>query len=134
MHTVDLAIACAGAVVIVALAAVLARQNYLLRIAGGFPLALRVRDNRWVYGIARYAGGQLLWYRGIGIGTGPTKVLQRGEVRVMSHRSPRPAELMSLPAAAIIVHCRDGDGTATLGFSDGGYTGFASWLEASAPS
>jgi Protein of unknown function (DUF2550) len=133
VHIVDIVVACAAVVLVSLLAAVLARQRYMLRVAGGVPLAVRVRGNRWVYGIARYAGGELRWYRGIGIGTRPTKVLYRNQLSILVHRAPVPAELPSLPAAAIIVECRYGEGTATFGFSEGAYTGFLSWLEASAP-
>ena len=133
MHIVDVLVGCAVVVVVVLLATVLARQRYMLRVAGGVPLAVCVRGNRWVYGIARYAGGELRWYRAIGIGTRPTKVLHRSELSVLTHRAPVPAELSSLPAAAVIVECRYGDGTATLGFSEGAFTGFVAWLEASAP-
>ncbi|MDQ2748387.1 MAG: DUF2550 domain-containing protein [Actinomycetota bacterium] len=133
MHIVDFLIGGAAVFILVMLAAVLARQRYMLRVAGGVPLALRVRGNRWVYGIARYADGDLRWYRGIGIGTRPTAVLHRSELSIVSHRPPGPAELASLPASAIIAECRYGDGTATFGFSESAYTWFVSWLEASAP-
>jgi hypothetical protein len=133
VHIVDMVLGCAVVLAVVLLATVLARQRYMLRFAGGVPLAVRVRGNRWVYGIARYAGGELRWYRGIGIGTRPTKVLLRSELSVLSHRAPVQAELSSLPAAAIIVQCRNGADTATLGFGESAFTGFVSWLEASAP-
>jgi hypothetical protein len=133
VHIVDIVFACTAVLVLVLLAAVLARQRYMLQVAGGIPLAVRVRGNRWVYGIARYAGGELRWYRGIGIGTRPTKVLHRTELSILVHRPPVAAELPSLPAGAVIVECRYGEGTATFGFSEGAFTGFTSWLEASAP-
>jgi hypothetical protein len=133
VHIVDVAVGCAAALVVVLSALVLGRQRYMLRVAGGVPLAVRVRGERWVYGIARYAGGELRWYRGIGLGTRPTKVLNRSELRILSHRAPAGPELSSLPAAAIIVECRNGEGTATFGFSEAAFTWFVSWLEASAP-
>jgi hypothetical protein len=133
VHAVDIAVVCVAALLVLLMAAVLARQRYMLRVAGGVPVAVRVHGNRWVYGIARYAGGELRWYRGIGIGTRPTKVLYRDQLTVLNHRAPLPEELPSLPASAIIVECRYGAGSATFGFSEGVYTGFISWLEASAP-
>lgn len=133
MHIVDFLIGGAVVLVLVLLGAVLARQRYMLRVAGGVPLAVQVRDNRWVYGIARYADGELRWYRGIGLGTRPTRVLDRSKLSIMTHRPPGPAELSSLPAAAIIVQCGYGQGTATFGFSESAFTWFVSWLEASAP-
>jgi hypothetical protein len=133
VHVVDIIVAVAAGLLVVLFAAVLARQRYMLRVAGGVPVAVRVRGNRWVYGIARYAGGELRWYRGIGVGTKPTSVLNREQLSVLTHRAPLPAELPSLPATSIVVECRYGDTTAVFGFSEGAYTGFISWLEASAP-
>lgn len=133
MRIVDVVVGCAVLLILVLLAMVLARQRYMMRAGGAVPLAVRVRGNRWVYGIARYSGGELRWYRGIGIGTRPTKVLHRSQLSVLTHRPPVPAELSSLPASAIVVDCRDGEGTATFGFSESAFTWFVSWLEASAP-
>lgn len=133
MHIVDIVLGFAVVLAVVLLATVLARQRYMLRFAGGVPLAVRIRGNRWVYGIARYADGELRWYRGIGIGTRPSKVLLRNELSVLTHRAPVQAELASLPAAVIIVQCRHGDDTATLGFGESAFMGFVSWLEAAAP-
>jgi hypothetical protein len=133
VHTVDLVVVCMVLVLVVVFAAVLARQRYMLRVAGGLPVAVRVRGNRWVYGIARYAGGELRWYRAIGIATRPTKVLDRSQLSILTHRPPDASELASLPATAVIVECRYGDGSATLAFSEGAFTGFISWLEASSP-
>ncbi|MCU1656824.1 MAG: hypothetical protein JWO57_1480 [Pseudonocardiales bacterium] len=133
MHAVDVVAVCAAVLVVLVAAAVLARQRYMLRVAGGLPVAVRVRGNRWIYGIARYAGGEFRWYRAIGIGTKPTKVLDRAGLRILTHRRPLPSELGSLPANAIVVECRAGDGSATLAFGEGAFTGFVSWLEASAP-
>jgi hypothetical protein len=114
--------------------AVLGRQRYMLRTAGAVPMAIQVRGNRWVYGVGRYVGGDLRWYRGIGFGTRPTIVLRRVDMRVLRHRHPEGAELASLPDTSFIVECANGpDGHAILGLSEGAFTGFVSWLEASAP-
>lgn len=133
MHAVDVVVACAAVLVAIVFIAVLARQRYMLRVAGGLPVAVRVRNNRWVYGIARYAGGELRWYRAIGVGTRPTKVLYRADLSVVSHRPPVASELSSLPDTSVIVECRAGEGSATLAFGESAFTGFVSWLEASAP-
>ncbi|MDT4892042.1 MAG: hypothetical protein QOE97_1077 [Pseudonocardiales bacterium] len=133
MHVVDLIAACAAVVVLVLFIAVLARQHYMLRVAGGQPVAFRVRNERWVYGIARYAGGEFRWYRALGIGTRPSKVLARNQLTVVGHRPPTPAEHNALPSSAVVVECRYGDAVAIMAFGEGGFTGFVSWLEASAP-
>lgn len=133
MHVVDLVVVCTVAVLLVLCAAVLARQRYMLRVAGGIPLALRRRGQRWQYGIARYVGSELRWYRSLGLATRPSRVLRRGELSVISSRRPEPTELSSLPASAVVVTCHDGADETLLALGDNAYTGFVSWLEASAP-
>jgi hypothetical protein len=133
VHTLDVVLACAVVVTIALLTAVLARQRYMLRVGGGQPVAVQVRGNRWIYGIGRYAGSELRWYRAIGFGTRPTRSLDRGELTLLRRRAPTAAELNALPATAVIVECRYGDGGATLAFGESGFTGFISWLEASSP-
>jgi hypothetical protein len=114
-------------------AAVLARQRYMLRVVGAIPLALRGGGERWLYGIARYAGGELRWYRSLGLGTRPSRVFRRSQLRVVGHRPPSADELRSLPAGAVIVECRTGGDDVVLAFGENAFTGFVSWLEASAP-
>jgi hypothetical protein len=134
VHAVDVAAVCVAIASLILLAAILARQRYMLRVAGGLPIAIRVRGHRWIYGIGRYAGGELRWYRALGLGTKPSRVLERRTMRIVSHRPPTSAELASLPDSAIVVECRDADSDMTLALADGAFTGFISWLEASAPS
>ncbi len=120
------------AVVLGLLALILARQRHMLHGPGGFPLAVR-RGTRWLYGVGLYEGDSLLWYRAIGIGTRPSRTLRREHIEVLSRRTPSPAELGSLPSTAVIVDLRDSTGEITLALADGAFTGFVSWLEASAP-
>lgn len=105
----------------------------MLRVSGAISLAIRVGGNRWLYGVARYVGGELRWYRALGFGTRPSKVLRRSQLRVVGRRAPDPSELKSLPAAVVIVECSDGIETTVLALGESAFTGFVSWLEASAP-
>ncbi|MDT4938543.1 MAG: hypothetical protein QOG80_2214 [Pseudonocardiales bacterium] len=134
MHAVDVIAVCAAVLLILALAAVLARQRYMLSVAGGQPVAVRVGNQRWIYGIGRYVGSELRWYRAIGLGTRPTAVLDRACLQILNHRPPLDSELGSLPPTAIVVECRNGDGAASLAFGESGFTGFVSWLEAASRS
>jgi hypothetical protein len=133
VHTVDIIGVCTAVVIAAAFAVILARQRYLLRASGTIPLAIRSRSSRWQYGVARFAGGDLRWYRSLGLATRPSRVLLRSELSVVGSRSPVGSELQSLPASAVIVECRDGRSEVVLGLSVSAYTGFVSWLEASAP-
>ena len=120
------------AIVVVALALVVARQRYMLKSQGGIPVAAR-RGNRWLYGVARYEGDELRWYRAFGIGTRPTRVLRRDDLQVLGRREPTRIEMSWLPASAVIVECRDGTGDIVIALADGAFEGFISWLEASSP-
>ena len=134
MRAVDVVLACGVVLVLIGCAALLARQRYMMRTAGGQAVAILLRADRWAYGIGRYAGGELRWYRAFGVGTRPSRVLERSNLTIVRHRKPETSELNSLPASAVIVDCRDTAGmTHTLAFGDSGFTGFVSWLESSAP-
>jgi hypothetical protein len=132
VHTVDVVVVCVVVVLLVTLAMIVSRQRYLLRSAGAFPLAVR-RGHRWVYGIARYVGAELLWYRTLGFATRPSRVFRRVELAVISRRAPAESELPSVPATAVIVECRVGTSQVVLAIGASAFTGFTSWLEASAP-
>lgn len=136
MHALDVIVVCAAAVVVLLCALVLARQRFMLHASGSTPMALRqerARGARWLYGVARYVGGELHWYRALGLGTRPSKVWRRADLAVLSSRSPADSELASLPAAAVVVECRSADGSVTFALGESAYTGFVSWVEASAP-
>jgi hypothetical protein len=133
VHIIDLLVVCAVVVVLVACGLVLARQRFMLHAAGSIPMAIRTRGTRWHYGVARYADAELHWYRALGLGTRPSRVWQRNELVVVSRRTPEGSELQSLPEAAVIVECKDGDTNPTLALGESAFTGFVSWLEASAP-
>lgn len=132
MHIVEILAAGAAALILVAILAILARQRFMLRAPGTIPVAFRARTPRWQYGVARYVAGELRFYRSLGLGTRPSRVMRRGELIVLGRRRPIEAERGSLPPRAIVVDCRDGAGELALAFSEGAYNGFVSWLE-SAP-
>lgn len=137
MPALDIAIVCAAVVVLVGCALILARQRFMLRAPGSIPVALKMAPaaaaSRWQYGVGRFHGGELRWYRSLGLGTRPNTVLHRRSMQVVSRRAPAPAELAAVPASAVIVECRDDGRPLSLALGEGAYTGFVSWLEASAP-
>lgn len=132
MHTVDVIVVCAAVVLVVVFAAVLARQRYMLRSTGALPLAIR-HGSRWQYGIGRYQDGELRFYRALGLGTRPSRVLRRGHVEVLVRRGPSEAERRSLPDSAVIVECRTDGEPLAFAIGESAFTGFVSWLESSAP-
>jgi hypothetical protein len=132
VHTVDLILVCVAAAIVLVFGGILARQRYMLRATGAVPLAVQ-RGNRWLYGVGRYQGGELRFYRALGVGTRPSRVLRRGHVEVLGRRAPRDNERGSLPPTVVVVECRaDGD-TFAIAIGESAFTGFVSWLESSAP-
>jgi hypothetical protein len=134
VHIIDIIVVCAAVLVLLACAVVLARQRFMLRAQGAIPVALLPGvGTRWQYGVGRYAGGELRWYRSLGVGTRPNRVIERRRITVLSRRAPLQSEHQSLPATAVVVEVRDGDSELHLALGESAYTGFVSWLEASAP-
>jgi len=132
MHTVDVTAVCIAVIAVILSAGILARQRYMLRSTGSVPLAMQ-RGNRWLYGVARYDGNELRFYRALGWGTRPTRVLRQGQVEVVGRRAPRPGESKTLPPTAVVVECRVEGETFAFAIGESAYTGFVSWLESSAP-
>ena len=132
MRVVDILAVCVVVLAVVVFAAVLARQRHMLRLGGAVPLAVQ-RGNRWQYGIGRYQGSELRWYRALGIGTRPSHVLRRGDVEVLRRRRRLDSEEHMLPDNVIVVSCRVGGDMLDLALGDSAFTGFVSWLESSAP-
>jgi hypothetical protein len=132
VHTVDIVLVCLAVVAVLAMIGILARQRQMLRTMGALPLAVQ-RGNRWLYGVGRYVGAELRWYRAIGVGTRPSRVLHRGQVEVLGRRGRRESESGSLPPTVVIVECRADGEMFALAIGESAYTGFVSWLESSAP-
>lgn len=132
MHTVDLILVLVAVAAVLAMIAIIARQRQMLRTMGALPLAVQ-RGNRWLYGVGRYVGAELRWYRAIGVGTRPTRVLRRGQVEVLARRGPLETERGSLPTSVVIVECRADGELFALAFGESAFNGFVSWLESSAP-
>lgn len=132
MHTVDIIVVCTAVVIVVVFAAILARQRHMLRTAGALPMALQ-RGNRWLYGIGRYQDDELRFYRALGWGTHPSRVLRRGKVDVLARRPPLDTEAGVLPPTAVVVECRTEGETLNFAIGESAFTGFVSWLESSAP-
>lgn len=133
MRAVEVIAVCVFLLVTGTIAAIVLRNRWLLKSGGAIPLAVRRGDGRWSYGTGRYFGGELRWYRAIGVGRRPQRVFARTELTLQRHRKPASEELSSLPETAIVVECRTRGRRLVMALSEGAFTGFVSWLEASAP-
>jgi len=132
VHTFDVIVVCTAVAFVVVFAVILARQRYMLNSTGALPMAVH-RGNRWIYGIGRYQQGELRFYRALGWGTRPTRVLRRGRVQVLTRRAPMAGESGVLPPTSVVVECTaDGEHLA-FAIGESAFTGFVSWLESSAP-
>lgn len=87
----------------------------------------------WHFGVARYRGNELAWYRLTSLRPGPTAVLDRTGLEIVDRRVPGTAESYALPQGASVVRCRVGDVEMELAMPAGVLTGFLSWLEAAPP-
>lgn len=133
MPIIDIIGLCLAAGVLLVLALLLARQRFMLRSPGSVPVALRGRGDRWLYGVARYAGNEFRWFRSLGLGTRPSRVLRREQLHIVSRRWPSEAERSALPPTAVIVECSEAGRITVIALGEGAFTGFSSWLEAAAP-
>jgi hypothetical protein len=132
MHTVDVIVVCAAVTMVIGCAGILARQRQMLRSTGAVPMAMQ-RGTRWLYGVGRYIGSELRFYRALGVGTRPSRVLRRGQVEVLGKRAPLDSERGSLPPTVVVVECRAEGETLAFAIGESALTGFVSWLESSAP-
>jgi hypothetical protein len=87
----------------------------------------------WHFGVGRYRGDQLAWFRLTSFRPGPSVVIDRSELEIVDRRAPTPAESYAIPAADAVLNCRVGEATIELAMSPGVLTGFLSWLEAAPP-
>jgi hypothetical protein len=60
-------------------------------------------------------------------------VFARSDLTMVTHRKPTAQELSSLPETVVVVECRAGGRKWMFALGDSAFTGFVSWLEASAP-
>lgn len=87
----------------------------------------------WVFGVARYSGDRIEWFRVFSYAPRPRRVLERAEIEVLHRRTPRGQEELALLSGAVVLTCRHRDSLLELAMSDDALTGFLAWLEAAPP-
>jgi hypothetical protein len=124
-------------VVLAALILFAVRRRFLQRHVGTFDCSLRLDRTSpgtgWVFGIARYTGDTVEWYRVFSYSPRPREVLERRELAVVERRVPEDYEEMELLSGAIVLECNQHGRTIELAMSEDALTGFLSWLEAAPP-
>jgi hypothetical protein len=113
--------------------AFLLRRRFLLSGLGAVTMWLRAPGSpRWSVGVAWYGGDTLLWYRALSLSVRPQQRMCRSGFRVEGQR-PAAREDLALPADAVVLSCRTGDGPQELGLERATVTSFLSWIESAPP-
>jgi hypothetical protein len=87
----------------------------------------------WHFGVGRYRGNELAWFRLTSLRPGPTVVVDRTELEIVDRRIPAGPEAYVIPHGASVLLCRIRGIEMELAMAPGVLTGFLSWLEATPP-
>ncbi|MCX4577559.1 MULTISPECIES: DUF2550 domain-containing protein [Streptomyces] len=117
------------------------RRRLIQRSGGTFDCSLRwdvpeksdTSGKGWGYGVARYNGDRIEWYRVFSYSPRPRRVLERSAIEVAGRRAPDGEEELALLSDAIILACVHRGTRLELAMSEDALTGFLAWLEAAPP-
>jgi hypothetical protein len=118
------------------------RRRLIQRPGGTFDCSLRVAADAeasapsgkgWVYGVARYSGDRIEWFRVFSYAPRPRRVLERSAIEVLHRREPQGQEELALLSDAVVLVCEHRGVRLELAMSDDALTGFLAWLEAAPP-
>jgi hypothetical protein len=118
------------------------RRRLIQRPGGTFDCSLRLAPPEgsadpagkgWVYGVARYSGDRVEWFRVFSYAIRPRRVLQRPAIEVLGRRDPQGSEELALLSDAVVLACGHRGARLELAMSDDALTGFLAWLEAAPP-
>ena len=76
------------------------RRRLIQRSGGTFDCSMRwnvpeetdLSGKGWVYGVARYSGDRIMWFRVFSYAPRPRRVLERSAIEVISRRTPEGEE------------------------------------------
>ncbi|MHC0431020.1 DUF2550 domain-containing protein [Streptomyces sp. O3] len=117
------------------------RRRLIQRSGGTFDCSLRWNTPEepdpsgkgWSYGVARYNGDRVEWFRVFSYAPRPRRVLERAAIEVTHRRAPDGEEELALLSDAVILGCRHRGVRLELAMSEDALTGFLAWLEAAPP-
>lgn len=120
------------------------RRRLIQRSGGTFDCSLRwnvlekpergeENGKGWGYGVARYNGDRIEWYRVFSYSLRPRRVLERSAIEVAGRRTPEGEEELALLSEAVILACLHRGSRLELAMSEDALTGFLAWLEAAPP-
>ncbi|MFF8093815.1 DUF2550 domain-containing protein [Streptomyces sp. NPDC016675] len=117
------------------------RRRLIQRSGGTFDCSLRwdapeegdAGGKGWSYGVARYNGDRIEWYRVFSYSPRPRRVLERSAIEVAGRRVPDGEEELALLSDAVVLACVHRETRLELAMSEDALTGFLAWLEAAPP-
>ncbi|WP_338896038.1 DUF2550 domain-containing protein [Streptomyces sp. TG1A-60] len=120
------------------------RRRLIQRSGGTFDCSLRwdapekpgkgdENGKGWGYGVARYNGDRIEWYRVFSYSFRPRRVLERSAIEVAGRRTPEGEEELALLSDAVVLACQHRGTRLELAMSEDALTGFLAWLEAAPP-
>lgn len=132
------------AVIVVGLAIALALaltglflRRRILQRDGGFDLCLRTGraawNDGWIFGIARYRGDTLEWFRTFSFGNRPRRVVSRHSLAVVNRREPGVDEAYDLPSGHMIFMWEANGERFEVSMTEPASMALRAWLEAAPP-
>ncbi|MFI9342206.1 DUF2550 domain-containing protein [Streptomyces sp. NPDC052773] len=117
------------------------RRRLIQRSGGTFDCSLRwdvpeqgdTSGKGWAYGVARYNGDRVEWFRVFSYAVRPRRVLERSSIEVLGRRLPEGEEELALLSDAVVLACTHRGTRLELAMSEDALTGFLAWLEAAPP-
>ncbi|KAB7851189.1 DUF2550 domain-containing protein [Streptomyces mobaraensis] len=118
------------------------RRRLIQRSGGTFDCSLRwdvtepaadPPGKGWVYGVSRYSGDRIEWFRVFSYAYRPRRVLERDAIEVLERRAPHGDEELALLSDAVVLRCALRGTLLELAMSEDALTGFLAWLEAAPP-
>ncbi|URN14947.1 MULTISPECIES: DUF2550 domain-containing protein [Streptomyces] len=117
------------------------RRRLIQRSGGTFDCSLRwdapeegdPSGKGWVYGVARYGGDRIAWFRVFSYAPRPRRVLERDSIEVLNRRMPDGEEEVALLSDSVVLGCLHRGTRLELAMSEDALTGFLAWLEAAPP-
>ncbi|MER6999545.1 DUF2550 domain-containing protein [Streptomyces sp. NPDC000410] len=117
------------------------RRRLIQRSGGTFDCSLRWNvpeesdhsGKGWVYGVARYSGDRIEWFRVFSYAPRPRRTLERAAIEVIARRMPEGEEELALLSDSIVLGCQHKGTRLELAMSEDALTGFLAWLEAAPP-
>lgn len=88
------------------------RRRLIQRSGGTFDCSLRwnVPENEtggkgWIYGVSRYNGDRIEWFRVFSYAPRPRHLLERSAIEVLERRTPQGEEELALLSDSIVLAC-----------------------------